>query len=59
MLEAAERLGYRTNRVAQALRSGQMRTVGFIPGDLENPFFAKIARHLGDALEAEGYVLLV
>jgi LacI family transcriptional regulator len=59
VLEAAEKLGYRTNRVAQALRSGQMRTVGFIPGDLENPFFAKIARHLGDALESEGYVLLV
>jgi LacI family transcriptional regulator len=59
VLAAADRLGYRTNRVAQALRSGQTRTVGFIPGDLENPFFAKIARHLGDSLEAEGFTLIV
>jgi LacI family transcriptional regulator len=56
---AADRLHYRPNRVAQALRLGQSRTVGFIPADLENPFFARIARHLGDALEAEGYMLLV
>lgn len=59
VLAAADELGYRTNRVAQALRSGQTRTVGFIPGDLENPFFAKVARHLGDALEAEGFTLIV
>lgn len=56
---AANRLGYRTNRVAQALRLGQTRTAGFIPGDLENPFFAKIARHLSDALEQQGYMLLI
>lgn len=56
---AAASLGYRTNRIAQALRLGQTRTVGFIPGDLENPFFAKIARHLGDVLEVEGYTLII
>ncbi len=56
---AAEKLGYQTNRVAQALRLGQTRTVGFIPGDLENPFFATVARHLGDTLQKRGYTLLV
>lgn len=59
VLSAADKLGYRTNRIAQALRLGQTKTVGFIPGDLENPFFATVARHLGDALEQEGYTLLV
>lgn len=59
VIAAADRLGYRTNRVAQALRLGQTRTVGFIPGDLENPFFAKVARHLGDALEERGFTLIV
>lgn len=56
---AASRLGYQTNMVAQALRSGQTRTIAFVPGDIENPFFAKVARHLGDTLEDAGYILLL
>ncbi|WP_353987122.1 LacI family DNA-binding transcriptional regulator [Ruicaihuangia caeni] len=57
--ESAARLGYKTNMIAQALRLGQTRAIGFVPGDIENPFFAKIARHLGDTLEASGYTLLL
>ena len=30
--EAATRLGYQTNLVAQALRSGQLPIIGFVPG---------------------------
>lgn len=56
---SAERLGYKTNMIAQALRLGQTWTVGFVPGDIENPFFATVARHLGDTLEAGGYMLLL
>jgi LacI family transcriptional regulator len=40
---AAEKLGYRGNRLAQALRNGQLPIVGCILGDLQNPFFARIA----------------
>ena len=57
--DAATRLGYKTNMIAQALRLGQTRTVGFVPGDIENPFFAKVARHLSDTLEEAGYMLLL
>lgn len=56
---AAQQLGYKTNRVAQALRRGQTKYIGFVSGDLENPFFATVARHLTDALEEMGYTLLV
>jgi LacI family transcriptional regulator len=56
---SAELLGYKTNIIAQGLRLGHMRTVGFVPGDIENPFFATVARHLGDTLEAGGYVTLL
>lgn len=56
---AAERIGYRPNHIAQALRLGHTKTVGFIPGDLENPFFATVTRYLADALEESGYTLLV
>lgn len=59
VVASAEHLGYTPNMVAQALRLGQMRTVGFVPGDIENPFFAKIARHLGDTLEDAGFMLLL
>lgn len=56
---AAEQLGYRPNRIAQALRSGSSHAIGLVAGDIENPFFATVARHLGDALEENGYALLV
>ena len=38
---AAETLGYHGNRVAQALRQGQLPLVGFVSGDIQNPFFAR------------------
>ncbi|WP_210506453.1 LacI family DNA-binding transcriptional regulator [Naasia sp. SYSU D00057] len=56
---AADQLGYRTNPIAQALRRGHANYVGFLPGDLENPFFATVARALGDAVEEAGYTLTV
>lgn len=59
VLLAASRLGYRTNSVAQALRSGSLKSIGFIAGDIENPFFATVARYLADALDVAGYTLLV
>lgn len=56
---AAETLGYETNYIAQALRTGVTRTVTFLPGNLELPFFARIAHLLSDALEEAGYLLAV
>ncbi len=56
---AAEKLGYETNYIAQALRAGVTRTVTFLPGNLELPFFATIAHRLSDALEDAGYLLAV
>lgn len=57
--EAADRLGYRANRVAQALRSGQLPIVGFVPGDIQNPFFARIAHDLEVELRRQGHNLLI
>jgi LacI family transcriptional regulator len=56
---AAKQLGYRTNPVAQALRRGQSNYVGFVPGDLENPFFATVARSLSDVVETAGLTLMI
>ncbi|MCL2781163.1 MAG: LacI family transcriptional regulator [Actinomycetia bacterium] len=57
--EAAERLGYQTNLVAQALRSGQLPIVGFVPGDIQNPFFARIARDLDAELRKQRYNVVI
>lgn len=56
---AAARLGYQTNRVAQALRSGQLPIVGFVPGDIQNPFFATIARDLETELRKSRYNVVI
>lgn len=57
--EVAGRLGYRANRVAQALRSGQLPIVAFVPGDIQNPFFARIAHDLEVELRKHGHSLLI
>ncbi len=59
VLEAADSLGYRANRVAQALRIGQLPIVGYVPGDIQNPFFARIAHDLEVELRKERYNLLI
>jgi LacI family transcriptional regulator len=56
---AAEHLGYQTNRVAQALRSGQLPIIGFVPGDIQNPFFARIAHDIDVALRRHRYNVLI
>ena len=57
--EAAEKLGYQTNLVAQALRSGQLPIVGFVAGDIQNPFFARIAHDLEAELRRHRYNVLI
>jgi LacI family transcriptional regulator, galactose operon repressor len=57
--DAARSLGYRRHAVAQALASNVTHTVGLVVSDIENPFFAAVARGLSDVLEAEGYTILL
>lgn len=59
VMDAARELGYETNYIAQALRSGGTRAVTFLPGSIETPFFARMARDLSSSLEAAGYMLVV
>ena len=51
---AARRLGYTPNGVARALVSRATQTVGLVVGDIENPFFAAVARGLSDVVERAG-----
>lgn len=56
---AAETLGYRGNRIAQALRQGQMPIIGLVPGDIQNPFFARIAHDIDVDLRHSRHSLLI
>lgn len=57
--QAAAALGYRTNRIARALRQQSSATVGMVVPDLENPFFPALVKSVESALNEEGYALLL
>lgn len=57
--QAAAKLGYRTNAVARALASGTTKSIGLVIGDIENPFFATVARGLSDVVQEAGYTVVL
>lgn len=59
VLRAAERLGYQPDFLAQSLRSGATRTVGFIVRDISIPLFADIIKGAERNLENHGYSTLL
>jgi len=59
VLEAIEALGYRTNRVASALRSKSTRLVGMVVPDITNVFFASLVHGIETLAERDGYDLLL
>jgi LacI family transcriptional regulator len=59
VLEAAERLGYSPNPLAQAMLSGNTHTIGVVLGDVENPFFAQATRAITDTAREHGYDVIL
>jgi DNA-binding LacI/PurR family transcriptional regulator len=59
--EAVRRLKYRPSRVARRLRveRGLSGLVGLVIPDLQNPFFAELARGAEDVAQARGYTVLI
>lgn len=55
----ATRLGYRTNRVARALRRQSTQTVGLVVPDITNPFFPAIVQAVEGTLRNAGFSLLL
>ena len=56
---AAQRLGYRPNRVARGLVTGRSHTLALVVSDIRNPFFAEVARGAEDAAYRAGYDLVL
>jgi LacI family transcriptional regulator len=57
--EVANRLGYRRNVIARALRTGRTLVVGMVVPDIANLYQAGITRGAGDVLYADGYSLIL
>lgn len=59
VLAAAEKLGYRPDPVARAMRSRQTGLVGIVIPGFSNPFFAEVIEALENAMQARGLDMLL
>ncbi len=58
VLDAVQKLGYRPNAIASALRAGSTRTIGFLTPNRANPFFGALAETVEQTLNDQGYLML-
>ncbi|MEV4333992.1 LacI family DNA-binding transcriptional regulator [Streptomyces sp. NPDC049597] len=56
---SAAELGYRPNKAARALRTQRADAVGLLISDVENPFFASVARAVEAVAADRGYAVLL
>ena len=59
VLEAVEQLGYAPNAIAGSLRSDRTYMLALSIPDITNPFWPEVARGVQDAIEAEGYAVVL
>jgi LacI family transcriptional regulator len=57
ILRAARDLGYRPNRAAQAMRTGQTQAIGLVLPDLTNPFFPELAQSVESTARKAGLLV--
>ncbi len=59
--QAMDALEYRPNRVARRLRgdAGQAGLLGLVVPDIQNPFFAEVARGVEEVAQARGYMVFL
>jgi len=57
--KVADELGYRPNILARSLITGRSRIIGLLVAYLENYFYPEALEKLSNALQAEGYHVLV
>lgn len=59
VMKRVQELKYRPNLTARSLVTGRSSLVGLLVPDLLHPFFAEVARSLGNTLRKEGLYLLI
>jgi len=55
----AKRLGYLRNQAARSLRTRRSMTIGLLVADVDDPFFATLAKHIEAASVRAGYRVLL
>ncbi|OOG74140.1 LacI family DNA-binding transcriptional regulator [Flavobacterium sp. A45] len=59
VLETADKMNYKQNRLAQSLRSGKSNNVGVIVPRIDSNFFASVIRGIEEELHPEGYHVII
>lgn len=59
VLEVAEELGYRQNRLAGGMRTAHTKVVGLVVSDLANTFFAEVAAGIEAEATERGYSVIL
>lgn len=57
--KAADELGYRPNVLARSLITGRSRIIGLVVAHLDNQFYPDALERLSNALQAQGYHILI
>ncbi len=57
--QAARELGYRPNVLARAMITGRSRMIGLVVAYLENHFYPEVLEKLSNALQEQGYHVLI
>lgn len=56
---AIDELGYVPNALARGLKQRRVATVGAVIGDLANPFYADLVKHVERRLAGDGYATII
>jgi len=59
IIAAANRLGYRPNRLAKGLRSNKTGTIGIVVTDVANPFFSALVKGIARAARDFDYSIIL
>jgi LacI family transcriptional regulator, galactose operon repressor len=59
VLTTVHKLGYRPNRAAQSMRTGQTKSLGLVLPDLTNPFFPELAQKIGEVAHKKGFAVIL
>jgi len=59
VLKAIQQLGYERNAIAGSLRTDRTYTIALVIPDIANPFWPEVARGVQNALDAQGYAVVL
>jgi len=56
---AARKLGYKPNTLARGLVTGRTQTIGVVAADIDNAFYARVLRGIGDVARPRGFGVIL